>query len=97
MNENHPHQTGRFRPQDAASLQERVVGAVLVPGAEGYDSECRTYNLNSGFAPALVVGATCEGDVREAVQFAREHGMPIAVKASGHQVVLPAHGAMLIT
>lgn len=86
-----------FRPQDVAALATNVGGPVLVPGSAGFADECATFNLNCGFQPALTVGATSENDVVTAVRFAARHGLPIAVKSSGHQVVLPAHGAMLIT
>src|SRR6185437_14869155 len=86
-----------FRPQDVAALATNVGGPVLVPGSAGFADECATFNLNCGFQPALMVGATSEDDVVTAVRFAARHGLPIAVKSSGHQVVLPAHGAMLIT
>lgn len=86
-----------FQPQDVDYLRQSVAGPVLTPGAQGYDAECVTYNLNCRFEPALVVGAASESDVRTAVQFAARHAMPIAVKSSGHQVVSAARGAMLIT
>jgi FAD binding domain/Berberine and berberine like len=86
-----------FRPQDVAALAANVGGPVLVPGSTGFADECATYNLNCGFQPAMTVGATSADDVVAAVRFAARSGMPIAVKSSAHQVVLPAHGAMLIT
>lgn len=74
-----------------------IVGPVLLPGMDGYAAECATFNLNCDFKPAIVVGAACEADVRRAVRFAADRGMPMAVKSAGHQFVLPAEGAMLIT
>ncbi|MGW0302680.1 FAD-binding oxidoreductase [Streptomyces anthocyanicus] len=74
-----------------------VAGPVLVAGTEEYDAECATYNLNCGFRPAIVVGATSADDVCEAVRFASAQGMPIAVKSAAHQVVGATDGAMLIT
>ncbi|MEW2296102.1 FAD-binding oxidoreductase [Streptomyces sp. NPDC006743] len=82
---------------DMASLRQAVTGLVLLPGEEGYAAECATYNLNSGLAPALVVGATGEADVCAAVRFASRHGLPVAVKNTAHQVTAPAHGGLLIT
>jgi FAD/FMN-containing dehydrogenase len=80
-----------------AELARNVRGPVLLPESPGFADECATFNLNCGFQPALVVGATCEDDVVAAVRFAACHGLPVAVKSRGHQVVLPAHDAMLIT
>lgn len=87
-----------LRAQDVVRLALRnVAGPVLVAGTEEYDAECATYNLNCGFRPAIVVGATSADDVCEAVRFASAQGMPIAVKSAAHQVVGATDGAMLIT
>ncbi|MFJ7495100.1 FAD-binding protein [Streptomyces sp. NPDC097727] len=80
-----------------AALRRTVEGPVLEPGAEGYEAECATYNLTCGLRPAVVVGATSEQDVREAVRFAARHGLPVAVKSAAHQVVSSAEGGLLIT
>ncbi|PSM42955.1 FAD-dependent oxygenase [Streptomyces dioscori] len=85
------------RPQDIADLAREIEGPVLVPGADGYADECAAYNLNSRLHPAVVVGASTEKDVSAAVRFAARHGLPIAVRSGAHQVVQPAHGALLVT
>jgi len=77
-----------FRPQDVAALATNVGGPVLVPGSAGFADECAAFNLDRGFQPALIVGAASEDDVVTAIRFAARHGLPIAVKSSGHQVVL---------
>lgn len=86
------------RVQQVAELALREVsGPVSTPGSAEYDVECATYNLNCPLRPALVVGATCEDDVRVAVAFAARSGMPVAVKSTGHQVTESAEGGLLIT
>ncbi len=90
--------TPALRTQDVARLAlKEVIGPVMTPGSREYAAECATFNLNRPLRPAVVVGATCEEDVRVAVHFAARQGMPIAVKSTAHQVVRPAEGAMLIT
>ncbi len=88
---------GRLTPQDVAALRRSVTGPVLEPGDEEYGPECATYNLTCGFRPAVVVGATSEQDVVEAVRFAGRHGLGVAVKSAAHQVTSAAEGALLIT
>ncbi|MFJ4622357.1 FAD-binding protein [Streptomyces sp. NPDC088812] len=88
---------GKLAAEDVAALRRSVAGPVLEPGAEGYGEECATYNLTCGFRPAVVVGATSEQDVVEAVRFAGRHGLGVAVKSAAHQVVLAAEGGLLIT
>ncbi|MFJ3672542.1 FAD-binding protein [Streptomyces sp. NPDC090106] len=85
------------RPEDMTALRRVVRGPVLEPGSAEYEAECATYNLVCGLRPAVVVGATGESDVMEAVRFAARHGMPVAVKSAAHQIVSAAEGGLLIT
>ncbi|MGV9936454.1 FAD-binding protein [Streptomyces olivaceoviridis] len=81
-----------------ASLCAAVDGPVLLPDDIAYEEECRTFNLSRVLTPAVVVGATSTDDVAAAVRHASRHGMPVAVRNQGHQVVLPtAEDALLIT
>ncbi|MFJ9917564.1 FAD-binding oxidoreductase [Actinacidiphila glaucinigra] len=82
---------------EAAELASLVSGPVLLPGDEGYDAECRLFNLNVRLEPALAVGAADAADVRAAVSFAARDGRPVTVKTTGHQQVDPARGGVLIS
>ncbi|MFE0631645.1 FAD-binding oxidoreductase [Streptomyces sp. NPDC058864] len=84
-------------PVEAAELASLVGGPVLLPGEEGYEAECRIYNLNVSLEPALAVGAVNAADVRAAVRFAAREGRPVTVKTTGHQQVDPARGGVLIS
>ena len=86
-------------PADDAGLTElaeQVAGRVLSPTDPEYAQETALFNLHLTLTPAVVVVAAQASDVEAAVRFAAERDMPIAVKASGHQVVLPAVGGVLI-
>ncbi|MFF0478513.1 FAD-binding oxidoreductase [Streptomyces sp. NPDC004284] len=72
-------------------------GPVLTLGSQRYDAECATSDLSAGLEPAVVVGAVDDRDARAAVGFADRHGLPVAAKATAHQVVSPARGELLIT
>lgn len=78
-------------------LQFEVSGAVIVPDDSDYAAECAGFNLTQRLQPALVVAAASGADVRAAVRFAGARGLPVAVKGGAHQVIQPAHGAVLIT
>ncbi|HTU74365.1 MAG TPA: FAD-binding oxidoreductase [Trebonia sp.] len=82
---------------DAAPLVYDVDGPVFLPGDDAYAQECATHNLAAARRPAVVVGATRPGDIGDAVRFAREHGRPIGVLATGHGASVPAGGAVLVT
>ncbi len=66
------------------TLQRRMRGELLTPSAPGYDEARRLANGRFDNRPALI--ARCRGaeDVAQAVVFAREHGLEIAVRSGGH-------------
>jgi hypothetical protein len=71
-------------------------GPALRPGDPGFDDERAGYNQIVEHHPAAVVGASCASDVTAAVAYARDHGLPVAIQATGHGVSIPADGAVLI-
>ncbi|GAA4556533.1 hypothetical protein GCM10023193_05840 [Planotetraspora kaengkrachanensis] len=83
-------------PEDAAALVAAVAGSVLLPGDAGYDDERAVFNLNHDLVPAVIVVAESAADVQAAVAFAAGQHRPVLVKATGHQVVGPAYGAVVI-
>jgi FAD/FMN-containing dehydrogenase len=79
--------TGAATALDKASVQalkDSLRGALLLPGEPGYDSARRVLNAAIDRHPALVVQPTGAADIRNAVDFAREHGLLLAVKCGGH-------------
>jgi FAD/FMN-containing dehydrogenase len=83
-------------PEDAAPLVARVAGSVLLPGDAGYDDERVVWNLNHELVPAVIVVPESAADVQAAVTFAAGQHRPVLVKATGHQIVGQAHGAVVI-
>ncbi|MEU7916811.1 FAD-binding oxidoreductase [Microbispora bryophytorum] len=83
-------------PEDAAALVAVVAGSVLLPGDAGYDEERAVFNLNHELVPAVIVVAESAADVQAAVAFAAGQHRPVLVKTTGHQMVGPAHGAVVI-
>src|SRR4051794_38666512 len=81
---------------EIAGLTAQVAGPVLLPDDAGYQDECAPFNLMPPVRPAVAVGATSTADVQAAVRFAAERDLPVAVLATGHQVVRSAEGAVLI-
>jgi FAD/FMN-containing dehydrogenase len=84
-------------PEDAAPLVAAVAGSVLLPGDAGYDDERAVFNLNHDLVPAVIVVAESAADVQATVAFAARQHRPVLVKTTGHQMVGPAHGAVVIT
>jgi FAD/FMN-containing dehydrogenase len=83
--------------KDVDRLSGGVAGPVLRPGDEGYADEADGFNLAFRHKPTLIVGAANASDVQEAVRFAGDHGLPVAVVATGHGPSVAADGAVLIT
>ncbi|SFC53869.1 FAD-binding oxidoreductase [Streptomyces aidingensis] len=71
---------------DPAPLREAVHGEVIVPADPGYDRARRVYNALHDRRPAVVVRAADAGDVIAAVAFARDRGLPLAVRGGAHSV-----------
>jgi len=69
---------------DLEALRASLRGALLLPGDAGYDVARRVLNASIDKHPALVVQPTGVADVSTAVNFAREHGLLLAVKCGGH-------------
>ncbi|MGW2020464.1 FAD-binding oxidoreductase [Streptomyces sp. NPDC001927] len=68
------------------TLRGAVRGAVVVPGDPDYDEARAVYNAMHDRRPAVVVRAADAGDVIAGVLFARDHGLPLAVRGGAHAV-----------
>ena len=67
-----------------ADLRASLRGPVLLAGDAGYDQARRVLNESFDKHPALVVQPTGVADVQNAVSFARERDLLVAVKCGGH-------------
>ena len=69
-----------------AGFTERVRGPVLAPGTSAYDEARSIWNALIDRRPALIVQCSGTADVVDAVNFAREQGLALSIKAGGHNV-----------
>jgi hypothetical protein len=65
-------------------LGDSLRGRLLLPGAEGYDTARRVLNPVIDKHPALIVQPSGAADIMNAVTFARERDLLVAVKCGGH-------------
>jgi hypothetical protein len=65
-------------------LRDRLRGALLLAGDPGYDEARHVLNESIDKHPALIVQPTGVADIRNAVSFARERQLLLAVKCGGH-------------
>ncbi|MEV6170040.1 FAD-binding oxidoreductase [Streptomyces sp. NPDC051954] len=71
-------------------LRGAVRGEVVELGDPDYDDARKVYNAMIDKRPAIVVRAVDAGDAVATVDFARDHGLPLAVRGGSHSV--PGHG-----
>ena len=65
-------------------LSDSVQGRLLLPGQEGYDLARRVLNPTIDKHPALIAQPSGAADIMNAVTFARERDLLVAVKCGGH-------------
>src|SRR6266581_3334775 len=68
------------------SLSARFSGALLQPGAAGYEDARKVHNGLVDKRPALIARCRGTADVVDAVALARETGLEISVRGGGHNV-----------
>jgi FAD/FMN-containing dehydrogenase len=73
-------------------------GSLFRPGDDGYDDARRIWNGAIDRRPALIARCADEADVVSALAFARESGLPLAVRSGGHGVAgyAIAHSGVVI-
>ena len=69
-----------------AALRGRLRGELLCPDEAGYDEARSLWNAMFDKRPALIVRCADASDVVRAVNFARTHSVPVAVRGGGHNV-----------
>ena len=67
-------------------LRSRLAGELIDPSDASYDEARRVWNGMIDKRPALIARCATAADVSEAVRFARENGILLAVRGGGHGV-----------
>lgn len=68
------------------ALRACLAGTLITPADTGYDDARRTQSIAIDRYPFAIVRAANSHDVAEAVTFARERGLSVAVRGGGHSV-----------
>ncbi len=67
-------------------LESAMAGAVLRPGAPGYDEARTIWNAMIERHPALIARARTAADVQQVVRFAAEHRVLLSIRGGGHNI-----------
>ncbi|WP_439028979.1 FAD-binding oxidoreductase [Gordonia terrae] len=86
----------RTRTSVLAQLRDRIAGDVVGPGDAGYLEARSGFNRLGGHRPAVIALPDNHFDVVEAVRFAADEDLRIAVQATGHGTGRAADGGLLI-
>lgn len=70
----------------------------MLPGEPGYNEARKVFNAMIDRRPAVIVRPAEANDIRHAVDFARDHHLPISIKGGGHNVAGNAvgEGALMV-
>jgi FAD/FMN-containing dehydrogenase len=81
-----------------AALRGALEGDVVVPADAGYDEHRRVWNGSIDRHPAVIARCAGVDDVRTALRFGQEQGLPIAVRSGGHSFpgLSTGDGALLV-
>lgn len=81
-----------------ASLRGALRGSLALPGESGYDAARSIWNAMIDRRPGLVVRCAGASDVMQAVNFARDNRLLVAVRSGGHNIAGNAvcEGGLLI-
>ncbi|TLW91001.1 FAD-binding oxidoreductase [Saccharomonospora piscinae] len=75
-----------LEPAAVAPLRDRLSGPVVTPADAGYEDTRAVFNSMVTARPQAIARCTSPGDVTEALAFARETGLEVAVRGGGHSV-----------
>ena len=74
------------RPSGVDSLTARLRGRLITPDRPEFDGARRVVNFTVDRRPLAIAQAADADDVAEAVNFARDNGVPLAVRSGGHSL-----------
>ncbi len=77
---------GHLGIADVEALAAGIRGGIVTDGDEHYDAARRIWNGTVDKRPALIARCINAQDVRQAVNFAREHRMLVSVRGGGHHI-----------
>lgn len=75
-----------LQAKQAEALRGELQGTVILPDDYAYETARKVWNAMIDKHPAAIVCCATTPDVVHAVNFARDHGFPLAVRGGGHNI-----------
>ena len=75
-----------FDRSTISPLEDSLSGLVLLPGDDGFETARRVHNGMIDRQPAVIARCIGSADVADALAFAIEHDLEVAVRGGGHNV-----------
>ena len=73
-------------PSHISQFMSGFHGQVLTRGDPDYDTARKVFNAMIDRRPDVIAQCATSGDVTQAINFARQQGVPISVRGTGHNV-----------
>jgi len=90
--------TPAFGESTFKELEGVLRGRILLRSTEGYDQSRQVWNAMIDKRPLAIVKVAGVSDIQATVRFARERGLPVAIRGGGHNVAGSAvcdHGLVI--
>src|SRR5574340_1028210 len=75
-----------LKGETAEAFAGALRGQLLTPESQGYEAARTIWNAMIDRRPGLIARCAGAADVRQAVRFAREHALLVAVRGGGHNI-----------
>jgi FAD/FMN-containing dehydrogenase len=79
-------QAGKIDDKKIGELKAGFKGEVLAPGHAEYDNARSIWNAMIDKRPGVIARCADPSDVVRGVNFARDHALPLAIRAGGHNI-----------
>src|SRR5215469_5087088 len=73
-------------PNNIQQLKSSFKGEILLPGDQAYEGARKIWNAMIDKHPAVIARCSTSSDVVDAVNFARDSGLMLAVRGGGHNI-----------
>ena len=85
-------------PNAIDALRTVLLGDVILPNEAGYETARHVWNAMIDRRPSVIARCRGAADAIDAVRFARDQGLPVSIRAGGHNVAGHAvcDGGMMI-